>query len=551
MKLSFANLKTLVAMQLKDKMDLSFLGSPRKTLFAVAGMIAQFVLCGAAFFIFLFLASMLKLFSFIGLIPSTVMTAAYTLFFALSLVSCTVGLSDTLYMSADNRVLLTLPVSHNEVFFSKIILYYIFELKKNLLLLLPMYVSYGIVMGAVWYYYLWLPVCLVLVSLLPVALGAAISIPTMFVVRFVRKYKWLQLLLIFAVSAVVGLLLLYVVGLIPENINIAGQWTSFSLAVQNALVDFASAVAPLDAINLMIVGGTNIIRSTLFGWHTLWGLLLVVGVIVASFAVAYFAAKPLFFKMASKQFEYEKDVVGTHSNKARDKRVSPFFYETVRCFRSSRYVISLMCGLVILPTAVFLMNKLYKAMNTHLAGQYMTIAFSLLIALLIVTASNVSYASCLSMDGAARPIAKTQPISPYFVVLSRLPIRSVVIVLSSVAATLLWQSVSGLSAVDTVLLTLIIVFVGLAHLMWSVEMDVMNPQNGQYATVGVSFDNPNERNSTVIGFVVSALVSFCTYFIMAEGQTKAFVKIALVVFAFLCARAFLLFDRIRLYYAEK
>ena len=83
-KTDFNNLKTLVVMQLKDKTDLSYLKSPRKTLFAVAGKLGQFVLAGAAFFLFLFLASLLKLFSFTGIVPTTVMTAAYTLFFVLS-----------------------------------------------------------------------------------------------------------------------------------------------------------------------------------------------------------------------------------------------------------------------------------------------------------------------------------------------------------------------------------------------------------------------------------------------------------------------------------
>ena len=88
MKTDFNNLKTLVVMQLKDKTDLSYLKSPRKTLFVAAGKIGQFVLSGAAFFLFLYLASLLKLFSFTGIVPTTVMTAAYTLFFVLSVVGC-------------------------------------------------------------------------------------------------------------------------------------------------------------------------------------------------------------------------------------------------------------------------------------------------------------------------------------------------------------------------------------------------------------------------------------------------------------------------------
>ncbi len=529
MKTDFNNLKTLVVMQLKDKTDLSYLKSSRKTLFVAAGKIGQFVLSGAAFFLFLYLASLLKLFSFTGIVPTTIMTAAYTLFFVLSVVGCTAGLTEALYLSADNRVLLTLPVRPDTVFFSKLILYYIFELKKNLLLLLPMYVSYGIVMGAVWYYYLWLLVCFVFVSFVPVAIGALLSIPSLFIAQFVRKYKWLQATIIVASTVLIGWLLIGIIKIIPENINIAGQWTAISVAVQQALQDFANMVRPLDLVNLMMVGGTSQIRSSLITINALWGWLIVLGTSAVCLALAYLAAKPLFFRMASKQFEYEKDVTGFKKNKVHSRKFAPVVYETMRSFRSSRFVIRQMAGLVVLPVA----------------------AFSLLISLLIVTAGNVNYASVLSADGAARPIAKTQPLEPYTTIFARLIVRTVVIVLSAIAAMILWQSVAKLSVADTTLLAAVIIFTGLAHLLWSVEMDVMNPQNEQYATVGVSFDNPNERNSTIIGFLISALVAFCMYFIMSEGQTKAIFKIALVALVFLGARVYLLLTRIRLYYAEK
>lgn len=323
MKTDFNNLKTLVVMQLKDKTDLSYLKSSRKTLFVAAGKIGQFVLSGAAFFLFLYLASLLKLFSFTGIVPTTIMTAAYTLFFVLSVVGCTAGLTEALYLSADNRVLLTLPVRPDTVFFSKLILYYIFELKKNLLLLLPMYVSYGIVMGAVWYYYLWLLVCFVFVSFVPVAIGALLSIPSLFIAQFVRKYKWLQATIIVASTVLIGWLLIGIIKIIPENINIAGQWTAISVAVQQALQDFANMVRPLDLVNLMMVGGTSQIRSSLITINALWGWLIVLGTSAVCLALAYLAAKPLFFRMASKQFEYEKDVTGFKKNKVHSRKFAP------------------------------------------------------------------------------------------------------------------------------------------------------------------------------------------------------------------------------------
>lgn len=548
---NMANLKTLVMMQLKDKLDLSFTKSKRSMLFKIAAVVGEVVLSGGAFFLFFFLASILKLFSFSGQVPESLVTAMFTFIFTLAVISCTVGLTNTLYLTADNRVLLTLPVQPNIVFLSKFVLYFIFELRKNAMLLLPMYVAYGIVSGAVWYYYPWLLVCYVLVSLLPVAIGAVLSLPALFVSDFVKRFKWLQVILIIAVTALVGWGVLTLIGYMPENINIAGRWGSISLGMQNALDKFAKWVWPLNAINLMIMGGAAEIRSNLFTINTLWGMLITVGTVGVSIAFAYILARPLFFKMASKQFEFEKMVTPPKLNKKHNGKLSPFVYEVKRSFRSSRFVIQQLVSLLVLPIAIYLLNKTYAAMNTRLTGQYMTIAFSLLICLLIITSDNVSYAAAYSVDGAARPIAKTQPVSAQLALSARLVVRALVILISTVTAVCFWQSVAKLSALDTTLLALIIIFVGWAHLLWSAELDVMHPQHEQYATVGMSLNNPNTRNSTIIAFLLSAVFAFCMYFIMGEGQTKAIVKIMLVAVVFLAARVYLYFTRIRLYYAEK
>ena len=544
-------LKTLVMMQLRDKLDMSFVRSKRSMLFKIMAIIGQVALSGVAFFAFFYLASALKLFSFSGLVPSTLVTAMFSLIFALALITCTVGLTNTLYLTADNRVLLTLPVQSNLVFLSKFVLYFIFELKKNALLLLPMYVAYGIVCHAVWYFYPWLLICYVFVSLLPVALGAVISIPALFISNFVRKTKWLQALLTVIVTGFVGWGLITLIGFMPENINIAGHWGTISLTIQHWLDTFAGWVWPLNVINLMIMGGTAEIRTHLFTSYAGWGMLLTIGTIAVCTGLTYLLARPLFFKMASSQFEYEKTKKKSRRNKVYSSKLAPFIYELTRNFRRSRFVLRLIVSLLILPIAVFFLNKTYAAMNTRLTGQYMTVAFSMLVCLLIVTSDNVSYASVYSIDGNARPIAKTQPIIPQISLVSRLIPRFIVIVVSTAVTAYLWQSVAGLTAVEAMLLALIIVFVGCAHLLWSAEMDVMKPQHDQYATLGLSIDNPNERNSTIIAFLLSAAFAFCLYFIMNEGRTVAIVKIAAVALVFFAARVYLYFARIRLYYAEK
>ena len=544
-------LKTLVMMQLRDKMDMSFTRSKRSLMFKIAAIIGRVALSGVAFFAFFFLASALKLFSFSGLVPASLVTAMFALIFVLAVVTCTTGLTQTLYLAADNRVLLTLPVKTNLVFLSKFVLYFIFELKKNAMLLLPMYVAYGIVCHAVWYFYPWLLLCYVFVSLLPVAIGAVLSIPALFVANFIRNHKWLQAVITVIVVGFVGWGIFTLIGLMPENMNIAGRWGTISLTVQRWLDTFAHWVLPLNWINLMIMGGTAEIRTHVFTMNTLWGMLLTLGTIAVCTGLTYLLARPLFFKMAASQFEYEKSKTKAKANKVHNSKLAPFIYELTRSFRSSRYVLKLITSLLILPIAVFFLNKTYAAMSTNLSGNYMTVAFSLLVSLLIVTSDNVTYASVYSVDANARPIAKTQPIIPQISLVSRLIPRAIVIVVSTAVATYFWRSVAELNLTEATLLAFTVIFIGWAHLLWSAEMDVMRPMHDQYATLGMTIDNPNERNSTIVAFILSVLFAFCLFFIMSEGREKAIIKLFAIAIVFLAARVYLYFTRIRMYYAEK
>ena len=112
------NLIILVKMQLKEKMNLSFLSNKRQVIFKSIFTVLKFGLVTALCYLMLFLCRYLKLFSLINYIPSSVISIVFTIMLFVSIISCTFGLLKTLYVSHDNKVLLTLPVKSIYVFFS-------------------------------------------------------------------------------------------------------------------------------------------------------------------------------------------------------------------------------------------------------------------------------------------------------------------------------------------------------------------------------------------------------------------------------------------------
>lgn len=136
---SMKQLKTLVLMQLRDKLDLSFVKDRKQLLRVIIFGILKFAIVAAISYIVLSLSLTIGLF-YNSEFPS-VMVLILTISLGLSLISCTFELTNNLYFSEDNRVLITLPVDTNKIFVSKIIVFYLYELKKSLNFLMPLTLS--------------------------------------------------------------------------------------------------------------------------------------------------------------------------------------------------------------------------------------------------------------------------------------------------------------------------------------------------------------------------------------------------------------------------
>lgn len=545
-----SKLKPLVAMQLKDKLDFSFFRSKREAILKIAVEIIKFVAVTAIFYALFLVCKLLAVFRPAGVIPDTVVNVIFVIIQLLSLITCTAGLVNALYMTADNKVLLTLPTSATITYSSKLLVYFFFELKKNFTFTLPVFLAYGIISGAVWYYYPWILFCFILVSMLPVALGAVLSIPALWIMTFTKNHRTLQFLLIVVSAAAVTFGVVTVINKIPENIDIIAQWGTISQQITDFLSNFSNFFKPYYLLTQMMVGNTARISSKLFRWDTLSITASFIGILTAVFGLSFLIAKPLFIKTASKQFEYEKAVVPAKKNKFHKKYLAPYAESLLMNFRSTRYIIDAIIEIVLPGVAILLLNRVYAAMNTDYTGEIMTKAFNFLVMLILLLAFNNQYATVYSKEGGARNLLKIRPIAPIHVLLGRISLRIITIILSTVGVVTAYLVVSEVSDTEIILTCFTTALVSFAHLLWCAEADVMHSYADQYATVGMQFDSPNERNATILGFVLSALFAFLYYFFSDRGAIHSLIVLLIASVCLLAFKIFTFLMRAKLYFAE-
>lgn len=546
------HLKPLVMMQLKDKLDFSFLKSKGKTIAKIIFTLLGFSAIVAFCYLLFSLVCRLKLFSVLSIIPVSVIVVIFASMFVLSIITCSFGLMKSLYFASDNPVLLTMPVKPNTVFVSKLIVYYVYELIRNSYFMLPMLLAYGIFSGFHWLFYPWLIICFFIVSLLPVLIGAIISIPLMYVVSFLKQTKYVKVFLYSAIITCAVLLTYYIISLIPENINLIKNWGVIYWDVQNFLKGFSEIFKPLALLLEMITGTFYNLQWHLFSINTLYIFLSSVGIVSILFVIAFYLSRPLFFKMASSPFEYKKKVINkTYKNKKRKIFKTSLNKEIKTSFRESKFIYNYGSVMIILPIAILLLNKIFNAMNTRLQGTYMTFSFNLLMILLILLSSNSIISSIYSSDGRTAYLMKTVPHKYYKFLFPKLVFPIVCSSISTLATCFIFAHFSKIGIINAILSFICVFSLYVGHLFWSAELDLMNPQNEQYATTGEVSDNPNEKKSTILAFIISFLVFAISLFFFLENAKYTWLKLAIFSIVFAVARICFYFSKIKIYYGEK
>ena len=542
----------LVMMQLKDKVDFSFTKSKKATIFKVVLGILKFAIITAVFYFAFFILEYLRLVSLLPGIPQNFFNALFIIMFLLSVIVCTFKLMNNLYFTKDNPLLLTLPTDRTSIFTSKIIVYYLYELIRNLSYMLPLFVAYGIINGLPLYFYLWLVVAYPIITALPVVIGALLSIPLMYITIFIKQFKTLQISLTVIGLAGVVALLIFIISKIPANIDLISSWGTTYWQIQDFLSSFNQIFAPITYIVTFVIGARAGSVNQFFILDQFWCFLGIVLCILLVLGLSYLIVRPLFFKMASSPFEYRKRKITKHKNiKAEKPFASSVKTEFLINLRTPQKLISLLTIMIGMPIAIYLLNKIFMAMDTSFAGASMAITFNILMILLFALSSSTSIAYVYSEEGASSYLKKSIP-QPYLKSLfSKLVINISAITIGILASVIIVASFMHYSAINAIIIFLIIEMAYITHILWSAELDIMNPQTEQYKTTGTHSMNPNEVKSTIYALLMSAIIAVLVYFFISEDFNSVWWKVMIFVALFMVLRIWLYINKIKVYYKEK
>ena len=551
------NLFILVRMQLKEQLNFQRLELKNINIFhLLVSTLAALLKFAAVVVLCVFTMSFFKnmnVFSLSYRVPASVVSFLFSVMLVTAMFSCTIGLTKSMYYSRDNAILLTLPCQPMQVFLSKLLIFFVFEIKRNLSFIVPLFIAYFYTHGYPVPSYLWLLVCLLFVSAFTVAVGAVLSIPAMWLCNLFRQLKWLQISCLVALVSFITAALFFGISLIPENIDLVATWGTTFWQIQDFLSAYTTKFAFIYDLSLMMLGEARIGSVAFpFGATALrFGKLFAITAV--ALLIGLVIVRPLFYKMASKPFEHAKKKVRPKKNRVLPRAISALWTEILVVVKGTGRLFSNVAILISLPMLIFLLNKIFLAMNTREMGDYMVICFNVLMILLIALNGNFYASSIYSRDGRSSYLIKTQPARYWPLLLAKLCPNTLFMMLALGATTVILLKTTTFGVGLTAVLMISLAAIYLSHLLFCAESDLMNPQIELYATVGGTENNPNENRATLTAFLVSFAVAGIMFFLMKEGGkiSEVFIKLLLVSLVVFAYRTYMFFTKIKLYYKEK
>lgn len=537
----FKSLWTLIRLQLSEKLRWKpNATTPQK----VAAIAIRIGFMGVAFGIFT--ALFYLVFNVLFLLPSIDLFIFFIFILQLvSIITCTVQSISVLYTSKDNALLLTYPVKHIYVFISKIICMYILEFLRSTVLVFPLFMAYATIVPGLMSasYVLSAILFAIIVPLIPVLLGAIISIPFVYITKIFKKAVWvkgaLTIILLGGLITVTVLIVRFLSANAP--IRIAALWNKFNVG----LIDFCHKANRFALY-------CNFIGKSMYSSNASGALIndaLVLATLVGVGVVSILISLPCFFRLASSASENATAKKHKGENKVHTSTFFTFIRkELTISLRNIGNFASDYVFLVAMPFVIIILTSIFINIDRSEMGYSMTYSFICLLTLVMLCASNTASATAISSEGNEFVLLKTAPGKTSNIIWSKLVINFIIsfifMLLSFVAMICILKPDIDKGTLDVGKVLIVFFFcliIEIGLLCWSIQLDIVNPKLREFANSQNKSEIKNSSQSIMIGLMFSVLFSALSILLFISTLPTIVVGILLILVA-------LVFTGLRFYF---
>jgi ABC-2 type transport system permease protein len=424
----------------------------------------------------------------------------------------------SLFFSGDNEILLRFPVKGSEVFVSKILLVLITESIVTLVLILPVYITYGIITGEGAGFYLIMPLILLFNILLPFILSNIFAIPFMFIQSFLKN-KYTALLIIFIAF-------------------VAGGFAVYMLSVQGLLAFMEEEAMDFFSNNFMVIL-SNITNyafpfrqfvNVLTGRDVLLSLALSLLLFTALSLIALIIVKKMYLMTMLKNIEASGSCFERSTKNIKRNHFNTIIRrEFLEIFRSTNYSFQYLAMAFGAPIMVYFCNRLAAYIGKTNVGQGVLPSLTMLVMLIFISLIVSFASSAISREGDNFYITKIAPVSYVLIVTVKLTLYLVVAFSSIIVSLMILMILKYIVPLTGIIMLFSCMLLAVGETCLSIKLDIKRPTFAVGGDGDLTQGTPASFLSLFIGLMIAMIIG-------ASGMVlNYFIKInftMLIVLAF-------------------
>lgn len=462
----------------------------------------------------------------------------FIIFYALivQLVQLLFGLgltTKTLYFNADSD-LLKLPVSGAKIFLAKITYLFIFELIFSTALSLPVFIMFGVLTGQGALFFVLLLPNILLFPMMPFLFALLLSVPTMYIVGYLKN-KFIVMLILYVVFVAVGFsVYIYALKLVLSILQSSGISAMFSSEVIMGIKGISNYLYP-----------QVLFKNMLLGYHFFSSFIVSFSICAVMAMFVYLIAKKHYLKLLlanidgdTNKFSKKTKVVDRSTTRAL------FFREFLTIFRSVNYSFQYLTVVITTPLMVYFSNSIASSIGASVLGEGILPGISVLVLIMFLSVGSSFAATSLTREGGNFFHTKIIPVSYTKQILVKFLLYVIVAVPSIVLSCACLAVFDFISYLDAALISVAVILVIIGNICGSMIMDIKRPQF-MYLASGkeITGTNKNINMSLSTGFVIASIMGIGSIIISFFISVPA---IYLVLFGF--SIPYVIIECFRLFY---
>ena len=422
------------------------------------------------------------------------MSLAYFVLLAVSLISSLNRLCYTLFENSDINVLITMPFSSLELFLAKLTGVYIRQLFISALFVLPVNLTFFVTTDSVSVYNVLMTFVVTLIlPIIPLGVASVIVLPYYYVKRFISSHYLLSFMTVTLIM--VGFCMLYAsVFELAGNLLNAGKLASlFNERLMTRIQRFAAYDYP-----------ANLLANVMLGRNLGKSIGILIAILVGAAALGGFVIHAIFIHVS--QVGLSSRVPQLVRRKPHFVRLSRtgnlIFKEFTTVLRTPGYSYMYFTTAIIMPLMAYYSAKLGNQLVLNLLNINVGFELCTFLVLLYSTLTNTFCSTGISRDGYMAMMQKTLPYSPSQVLWAKMIFGGLVSELSIIAACIALAATGLEQPVDALITFISATLLSVAQLALGTRLDLNRPHFSKTDDGEIK-----EANSTVSMLIVIGLAA--------------------------------------------